>query len=112
VQLPKPVEKNRIFGTVSLFTMGPADTKATKLLRLTPEFINGMAVDKRPWHHHLLAFGLSFKWVRPFAGITGSRLTFAGTDGTVAGYRWSWKFRYGLKIPVSGITSLIKKESI
>lgn len=106
---PKPVEKNRIYGTASIFLLGPVDTKASKLWRFSPELIYGMALDKTPWNHHLIAIGFGLKYVQPFFGITGTRLGVAAEDGSVASYRWGWRSTYGLKIPVASISDLIKK---
>ena len=108
---PKPVEKNRIYGTVSIFPLGLVDTKASKLFRFSPEILYGMSMDSSPWDHHLIALGLGLKWAQPFVGVTANHLAIAAADGTVARYKWGWRLTYGVKIPVSAIGALIKKES-
>jgi len=106
---PKPVEKNNIFGTVGLFPFGSVNTKGDNLLRLSPQIIYGMALDKNPWNHQLFALGLGLKWVQPFAGVVGTRSAIAGADDKIAGYKWNWKFTYGIQIPISKLTDFVKK---
>jgi hypothetical protein len=103
-----PVEKNRIYAAVAFFPLGSVNTKADNLLRFAPSIIYGMALDKKPWDHHLVGAAVGLKWVQPFIGLAANRNTYPAADGTIDHYSWGWRLTYGIQIPTRGIVSAIK----